>query len=102
KQHPQEEVIERAIMSHNARCLGTDRHRANRNDSSEFLARITVNYIRHELTSYDGLLQNARGKVGVDLAQEEIADKVFDAIADAYPWLADECYRQLDERRKRR
>ena len=61
----------------------------------EFLGRIAVNYLRHQLTSYERNLERVAGKVGVREAVMEIRQKVFAAIGQAYPWLADECQRQL-------
>jgi hypothetical protein len=59
-----------------------------------FLARITVNYVRHVLTPYDGLLGTLHGKVGIEEAKELVRAKVYDAIAATYPHLASECSAQ--------
>ncbi|MDD2741263.1 MAG: hypothetical protein PHV02_03260 [Rhodocyclaceae bacterium] len=64
----------------------------------EFLDRITVNYIRHELTDYDYALEEVAGKVGVQIAIDTIRDKIYASIANAYPVLAQECKKQLDAR----
>jgi hypothetical protein len=63
-----------------------------------FLARITVNYCRHALSTYECNLETVAGRVGVTMARVEIARKVFEAIGEAYPWLKEECERQLAER----
>ena len=60
-----------------------------------FLARISVNYLRHRLTSYERNLEKVAGRVGVRDAVMEIRMKVFAAIGQAYPWLAEESQRQL-------
>ena len=60
-----------------------------------FLDRICVNYLRHELSDYDGKLLETRKKIGQSDAYEIIRDKVLNAIADAYPYLASECNTQL-------
>lgn len=60
-----------------------------------FLARITVNYLRHGLTTYERDLEQVWGKVGVREAYVQINTKVYAAIAAAYPSLAEECQRQL-------
>jgi hypothetical protein len=59
-----------------------------------FLARITVNYLRHALTSYEDELEKTFGKVGVREAYATINAKVYTAIAAAYPALAEACARQ--------
>jgi hypothetical protein len=63
-------------------------------DNAEFLERITVNYLRHCLTSYEEELAEIYGKVGVREAYRLISNKVYCAIAEAYPHLALECQRQ--------
>lgn len=63
-----------------------------------FLQRITVNYLRHALTHYEDELEKIAGKVGVRDAYIEINRKCYTAIADTYPYLADECTRQLDDK----
>jgi hypothetical protein len=64
-----------------------------------FLERISVNYLRHHLSSYEQELERLFGKVGVREAYLEVNDMVYDAIATAYPTLADECARQLQTKR---
>jgi hypothetical protein len=63
-----------------------------------FLERITVNYIRHELTDYDRELERVAGQVGVGAATAVIRRRVYEAIAEAYPQYADECRRQWRRR----
>ena len=63
--------------------------------SHDFLSRITVNYIRHEMSSYEDKLFEIHGKVGVGLAYEVIKKRILNKISETYPWLADECARQL-------
>lgn len=64
----------------------------------DFLSRIQVNYARHHLSKYDRHLEDVAGKTGVADAVWLIREKVYAAIALAYPVLADECRRQLAER----
>jgi hypothetical protein len=68
---------------------------ATKDSAPQFLERISVNYLRHELTNYETLLARTYGKVGVREAYYEIAKKVYSAIASAYPHLLEECDRQL-------
>jgi hypothetical protein len=60
-----------------------------------FLDRITVNYVRHELTEYDESLEEVAGKIGVSLAVATIRRRVYTEIASVYPDLAQECERQV-------
>jgi len=64
----------------------------------EFLDRITVNHLRHELSSYEAELAALFGKTGRAEATAVIRKRVYRAIADAYPELAAECGRQLTRR----
>jgi hypothetical protein len=59
-----------------------------------FVTRITVNYLRHCCTQYESALDKFSGVVGVGSAYEVIRERVFAAIASAYPGLAAECKRQ--------
>jgi len=60
-----------------------------------FLDRITVNFIRHELTDYDHSLHVVAGNVGVLEAVWRIKEKIFYAIAKKYPQYIGECSKQL-------
>lgn len=64
--------------------------------SPEFLHRITVNYLRHQLTRYERHLVDIYGLVGARDAYLEIKTKVLSEIAETYYWLAAECQRQID------
>ena len=61
-----------------------------------FLARITVNYLRHRCTKYEEHLQGIFGRVGVREVYTVLFRRIVDAIAAAYPHLAEECRRQID------
>jgi hypothetical protein len=82
---------ERAIAAYNA---ANDWRWASAGDDPAFLKRITVNYIRHNLTRYDRELEDLAGKVGVRKAVMVIRRRVYDAIARVYPRYAAECERQ--------
>ncbi|MDD4866093.1 MAG: hypothetical protein PHQ28_02900 [Mycobacterium sp.] len=58
------------------------------------LQRWAVNYLRHVETGYDWLLDSVTGRVGVTEARRLIRERVLDAIADQYPYLAAKCARQ--------
>jgi hypothetical protein len=77
-----------AIEHYNARQRFLDRDRIAEGDSSpEFLDRITMNYIRHELTTYDEHWPALIARVGREEAYQALRDRVARAIADAYPGL---------------
>lgn len=71
--------------------------RATEDSDPDFLDRITVNYIRHELTSYDELMHSLVGLVGRREAQMLLRGRLMDAIAATYPEFAIECARQTNE-----
>lgn len=101
---PLDEVIDDAICSYNVHKAWKSQYvddfyqPASRRSGRGFLERITVNYIRHHLTSYDNLLAAQYGKLGKKEALEIIQIRVFQAIADAYPDLRNECDQQLVRR----
>jgi hypothetical protein len=71
-------------------------------DSDEsFLTRITVNYLRHKLRSYEKGLEVIYGKVGVTEAYIELNAKIYGEIADVYPEFAEECWRQQAQKKER-
>lgn len=66
--------------------------------AQSFLDRITVNYIRHVLTDYDDHLTHLELWGGDWRHAACIRERIFEAIAEAYPRLAEECHRQMAER----
>ncbi len=93
---PPAEIRNRAIEAFNTRSRSGDL--VYQDATGEFLERITVNFIRHNLTRYDDTLNEVAGRVGVVNAVREIRVRVFEAIATAYPDLKSECERQLHKR----
>src|SRR6266568_504312 len=97
-------VVRRAIASYNAFHAemlaerGHDYEPASEQSDTAFLERISVNFIRHELTEYDTHLEELAGRVGVSIAQIVIRRRVYDEIARIYPEYADECQRQIQYR----
>lgn len=72
-------------------------------DHGDFLKRITVNYIRHNLTEYDNVIENTlRGKTGKNKLWFSFQKKIYDAIAEAYPVYAEECERQFKDKQNRK
>lgn len=64
---------------------------------SDFLERIEVNYIRHNLTEYDRELEEMAGKIGVHEAVIKIKNTILDGISEKYPELKGECQKQKRE-----
>lgn len=56
--------------------------------------RFCVNYIRHELSNYDFLLERLENQVGASQEYLRFQQAVCDRIAEAYPSLREECERQ--------
>lgn len=65
----------------------------------EFIQRIEVNFLRHEATMYDAELEEYAGSTGVREAVDMVRERVYEVIANEYPFLKKECERQLAERR---
>lgn len=53
----------------------------------EFAARISTNYIRHECTNYDRVLDSLYGMVGRDKAYDIIKGKVNQEIKEKHNWI---------------
>jgi hypothetical protein len=95
-----DKVIRRACEHYNDRAAWRDEEwTASPDADEEFLHRITVNYLRHELTGYEAVLGSLRGLIGRAEASQLIRGRILGAIAEAYPWLAGECRRQKTEQR---
>ena len=90
-----DELIKRACKHYNKHweLRNPDKY-ATSSNTPEFLNRICVNYLRHGVSEYDERLGMMYGRVGGKEMYHPIRQKVLRAIADAYPYLAAECYRQ--------
>lgn len=90
-----EQLIKKACANYNAMQNYYGRSgKASPKDAEEFLDRISVNYLRHELDDYEDALDHIKGKAGKSEVYLEIKDNVLDAIAEAYPYLGKECTSQ--------
>jgi len=67
---------------------------ANGNSDKEFLERIQVNYLRHKATCYERKLEDIKGEMDHHVAVLGVKTKALAAIAQSYPFLAEECERQ--------
>jgi chemotaxis protein histidine kinase CheA len=89
-----DEVCKLAIESYNLRGGGSDFVAASWSNNDPFLERICVNFLRHEMSTYEYSLQRTLGKVGGKDAYLAIKFAVLEAIAESYPELRNECSRQ--------
>jgi hypothetical protein len=62
--------------------------------------RLMVNYLRHQMTSYDSILSELYSKVGKTDAYELLNRRVYDVIGNKYPALKDECMNQMERKFK--
>ncbi len=95
---PFETLLRRAMASYHAFHEELLWERAGEQSDPAFLERITVNFIRHELTECDESLQEVAGGIGVDEAMALIRRRVYAEIACIYPEYAEECKRQMRAR----
>ncbi|NUR61348.1 MAG: hypothetical protein HOV87_22205 [Catenulispora sp.] len=65
------------------------------------LNRWKVNYLRHHLTRYDPMIEGLFGRIGRADAERSLRQRIFEAIAKAYPELYEECQRQLRASQRR-
>lgn len=98
------EVIDKEKLRKNTLCAKQDWYCAIGNyDSDPWIADIDtqnrwmVNYIRHKITSYEYDLYLIRGKVGKQDLYTKLKKCILEKIAEAYPYLEDECHSQIDE-----
>lgn len=63
-------------------------------DSKDFLRRITVNYLRHELSDYEYFLDDLYGSIGAEYLRTLMRNKILDRISEIYPFLKAEADRQ--------
>jgi hypothetical protein len=96
-----EKVVKEAIEAYNwhkfevSQHHGYDYEPATEKSSKEFLDRITVNYLRHNLSQYDDKLVELFGKVGTEEAYKILNKRIYAEIAKAYPDFKVECTNQL-------
>lgn len=91
---PVEAVIQNGVASWVSYQVSWGRD-ADADVSDSMAKRLAVNWLRHEMTSYDQHLADLYRQVGRDAAYLVINRKVCEAISAAYPELANECDRQL-------
>ncbi|MCC3271870.1 hypothetical protein MUK71_06805 [Arthrobacter zhangbolii] len=90
---PWDTVLQKAIAHFNGRLRGKQSP-AGLSTAPSRLNRLTVNYLRHQQTSYEEELKEFKGVVGVGEAYLVVRNRILDLIADTYPQLKAECERQ--------
>ncbi|WP_411111055.1 hypothetical protein [Streptomyces sp. c-19] len=85
--------LERRAARHR-RLLGA-REGAARGTPAGALVRWQVSYLRHALARYESLLDGLYGETGRGEAERLLRRRLYEAIAAAYPALADECRRRI-------
>lgn len=78
--------------------IGFDFQEASHNSDKQFLNRIIVNYLRHNLSEYDYRLGEIFGKVGKQEAYKLLNKKIYGKISEVYPQLKQECLNQLSKK----
>lgn len=89
-------LINQAIDTYNDHNSEYGRY-ASMSCDTEFLNRITVNYLRHAMTRYEDYLYQMRGKTGVTLGYLILKYKVLRLISETYPSLTKECKSQWNQ-----
>jgi hypothetical protein len=90
---PWQDMQDKAIAHFKGR-LRRSQSPASRKTSTARLDRLTVNYLRHQQTSYEEELKEFKGVVGVGEAYLVVRNRILDLIAETYPQLRTECERQ--------
>ena len=93
-----EDLVSCAADHYNTGPKGNDDNWIDASSPPEVLHRHMVNYLRHQMTDYEELLRQKSGRVGSDEAYLELNRKIYDAISEMYPKLADECERQMSRK----
>ena len=93
------EAIARGIRNWETRQARRRRKAGNGGDADAATKRRwAINYIRHNLCTYDAERHKIAGRTGQVLGIALIRRMVYEAIAEAYPDFAEECRRQARQR----
>ena len=91
---PRNELVPLVIDDYNDRNYYKDYLTLRDLDQSK-LERLTVNYIRHQLTSYDYYLKLIVSKVGKKEGYRLLIERIYNCISESYPELTRECTLQF-------
>jgi hypothetical protein len=90
-------AVQQKAIEHFNRRLKRGQSPASLKTVQHRLDRLTVNYLRHQQTSYEAELKSFKGVVGVGEAYLVVRNRILDLIAVTYPSLRTECERQKFE-----
>ncbi|MCG2624885.1 hypothetical protein LVY72_23630 [Arthrobacter sp. I2-34] len=90
-------VVQQQAIEHFNRRLRRGQSPAGPRTVQHRLDRLTVNYLRHQQTSYETELRAFKGVIGVGEAYLVVRNRILDLIAATYPNLRTECERQKFE-----
>jgi hypothetical protein len=94
KEYNRQELVKMVIDSYNQR----NNHKepiSQRETDQTTMERLMVNYIRHELTSYDDILMELYSKTGKEQAYKLLNERIYKSIGEVYPYLIEECALQI-------
>ena len=91
---PRNELVPLVIDDYNDRNYYKD-YLTLRDLDQSTLERLTVNYIRHQLTSYDQCLGLIFSKVGKKEGYRLLIERIYNCISESYPELTRECTLQF-------
>ena len=91
---PRNELVPLVIDDYNDRNYYKDYLTLRDLDQSK-LERLTVNYIRHQLTSYDYYLKLIVSNVGKKEGYRLLIERIYNCISESYPELTRECTLQF-------
>ena len=92
---PRNELVLLVIDNYNKNKDDNKGYSSFRDFDQSKLERLTVNYIRHELTSYDQCLGLIFSKVGKKEGYRLLKERIYKCISESYPELTGECTLQL-------
>ena len=92
-----EELASRAISHFNDSVADTEKHKAFVGSALEFLNRISVNYLGHQMAAFEEHLHKMESMAGVDEVPLDLRE-IYEAIGRTYPHLRDECRKQNNDR----
>ena len=95
-----EELASRAIRHFNDSVPDTEKHRAFVGSALDFLNRISVNYLGHQMAAFEEHLHKMEAMAGVDEVPIDRRE-IYEAIGRTYPHLRDECRKQNNDRAMR-
>lgn len=92
----EDNIVSKAIGSYNS--FNFENPIAFIDSDDDFLNRITVNYIRHNLTKYDKTVNSLFSKVGKSEVYKRFNIKIYNEISKVYPEYKNECKKQLNKK----